>query len=105
MRRGGSLDISFCTDTVIPLRLTPRSSALIPMVVLMHVARAVATRSVGEKASPLPLLSLAASVEILAWDGPCVASQCKSPVYLTDTWTMQNYPSAPGFCHIRSNRS
>jgi hypothetical protein len=36
------------------------------MVVLMHVARAVATRSVGEKVSPLPLLSLGASVEIFA---------------------------------------
>ena len=59
------------------------------MVVLMQVARAVATRSVGEKASPLPLLSLGASVEIFACDGPCVASQCKSPVYLTETWTMR----------------
>ena len=41
-----------------------------PTVVLMHVARAVATRSVGENASPLPLLSVGASVEILDWDGP-----------------------------------
>src|SRR5215475_5013603 len=89
MRRGPSLDISFCTDTVIPRRSTPRFSALIPMVVLMHVARAVATRSVGENASPLPLLSLGASVEIFACEGPCVASQCKSPVYLTETWTMR----------------
>src|SRR5215467_3426051 len=72
-----------------PRRSTPRSSALIPMVVLMHVARAVATRSVGEKASPLPLLSLGASVEIFDCEGPCVASQCKSPVYLTETWTMR----------------
>src|SRR3954449_712180 len=89
MRRGGSFDISFCTDTVMPRRSTPRSSALIPMVVLMHVARAVATRSVGEKASPFPLLSLGASVEIVACEGPCVASQCKSPVYLTATSTMR----------------
>src|SRR5689334_16855495 len=89
IRRGESLDISFCTDTVIPARSTPRSSALIPMVVLMHVARAVATKSVGEKASPFPLLSLGASVEIVACEGPCVASQCKSPVYLTETWTMR----------------
>src|SRR5215471_13975937 len=88
IRRGGSLDISFCTDTVIPRRFTPRSSALIPSVVLMHVARAVATRSVGEKASPLPLLSLGASVEIFDCDGPCVASQCKSPVYFTKTSTI-----------------
>src|SRR5690242_13730358 len=72
-----------------PRKSTPRSSALIPMVVLMQVARAVATRSVGENASPLPLLSLGASVESFACEGPCVASQCKSPVYFTDTWTMR----------------
>src|SRR6516164_1291445 len=89
IRRGGSCDISFCTDTVMPRRSTPRSSALIPMVVLMHVARAVATKSVGEKASPLPLLSLGASVEIFDCEGPCVASQCKSPAYLTETSTMR----------------
>src|SRR5256714_5652755 len=104
IRRGGSFDISFCTDTVMPRRSTPRSSALIPMVVLIHVARAVATRSVGEKASPLPLLSVGASVGIFACEGPCVASQCKSPVYLTETWTMENYATALRFCHIRSNR-
>src|SRR3954454_3850932 len=89
IRRGPSLDISFCTDTVMPRRSTPRSSAFIPMVVLIHVARAVATRSVGEKASPLPLLSVGASVGIFACEGPCVASQCKSPVYLTETWTIE----------------
>src|SRR5919197_2122539 len=105
MRRGGSFDISFCTETVIPRRSTPRSSALIPIVVLRHVARAVATRSVGENASPLPLLSLGASVEIFACEGPCVASQCKSPVYLTETSTMRNYATALSFCHVRSNRS
>ena len=71
MRRGASFDISFFTDTVIPLKSTPSSSALIPMVVLMQVARAVATRSVGENASPLPLLSVGASVAIFAFDGPC----------------------------------
>jgi hypothetical protein len=27
-------------------------------------------------------------VEIFACEGPCVASQCNSPVYLTETWTM-----------------
>src|SRR6266571_8893302 len=97
IRLGASFDICFCTDTAIPRRSTPRSSALIPIVVLMHVARAVATRSVGEKASPLPLLSLGASVEIFACEGPCVASQCKSPVYLTETWTMENYATALRF--------
>src|SRR5690349_24533933 len=86
-----------------PRRFTPRSSALIPMVVLMHVARAVATRSVGEKASPLPLLSLGASVEIFDCDGPCVASQCKSPVYLTETSTMLNYATHCTLCHVEQS--
>src|SRR5205807_6006634 len=88
IRRGASFDISFCTETFIPLKSTPSSCALIPMVVLMHVASAVATRSVGENASPLPLLSVGASVEIFDCDGPCVASQCKSPAYLTETLTI-----------------
>src|SRR4029077_9986302 len=88
MRRGESFDISFCTDTVIPRRSTPSSSALIPIVVVMHVPRAVATRAVGENASPLPLLSIGASVEIFDCDGPCLASQCKSPVYLIETSTI-----------------
>src|SRR4030095_15866046 len=84
IRRGASFDISFCTDTVIPRRSIPSSWALIPMVVVMHVPRAVATRSVGENASPLPLLSVGASVAIFDCDGPCVASECKSPVYLIE---------------------
>src|SRR6266536_3178470 len=88
MRLGASFDISFCTETVMPRKSTPSSCALIPMVVVMHVASAVATRSVGENASPLPLLSVGASVEIFDCDGPCVASQCKSPVYLTETLTI-----------------
>src|SRR5260370_30775097 len=71
-----------------PRKSTPSSCALIPIVVVMHVPRAVATRSVGENASPLPLLSVGASVEISDCDGPCVASQCKSPVYLTETLTI-----------------
>src|SRR5260370_6309875 len=91
MRRGASFDISFCTDTVIPQRSKPSSCALIPMVVLMQVPRAVATRSVGENASPLPLLSVGASVAILDCDGPCVESQCRSPVYLMEILTMTNY--------------
>jgi hypothetical protein len=70
------------------------------MVVVMHVASAVATRSVGENASPLPLLSVGASVEIFDWDGPCVASQCKSPVYVTSTLTMSDYGARFVCCHV-----
>src|SRR5438046_9941689 len=88
MRRGASFDISFFTDTIIPRRSIPSSCALIPIVVLIHVPRAVATRSVGENASPLPLLSVGASVAIFDFDGPCTASQCKLPVYLIDTLTI-----------------
>src|SRR6516225_8647574 len=92
MRRGASLDISFCTETFIPRRSTPSDSALIPIVVLMQVPSAVATRSVGENASPFPLLSVGASVASFDFDGPCVASQCKLPVYSTSTLTIN-------FCH------
>src|SRR4029077_3673775 len=76
-----------------PRRSTPSSSAFIPMVVLMQVPRAVATRSVGENASPLPLLSAGASVASFACDGPCVASQWRSPVYLIEILTMADYPA------------
>src|SRR6267143_5328300 len=88
MRRGASFDISFFTSTVIPFRFTPSSSAFSPMVVLMQVPSAVATRSVGENASPFPLLSVGASVASLACDGPWVASQWRSPVYLIEMLTM-----------------
>src|SRR6266404_119984 len=100
IRRGASFDISFCTDTVIPRRSTPSSSALIPMVVLMQVPSAVATRSVGENASPLPLLSVGASVAIFDCDGPCVASQCRLPVYLMSTLTIANYAARFQRCHF-----
>src|SRR6266480_3105487 len=82
---GASFDISFFTDTVIPRRSTPSSSALIPMVVLIQLPSAVATRSVGENASPFPLLSVGASVASLELDGPCLAEQCRSPSYRIET--------------------
>src|SRR5947207_9955558 len=83
-----------------PRKSTPRSSALIPIVVLMQVASAVATRSVGENAAPLPLLSVGASVEIFDCDGRCVASQCKLPVYLTSTLTIPNCATHYAICHV-----
>src|SRR5437667_1182658 len=102
IRRGASFDISFWTETLIPRRSTASSCALIPMVVLMQVASAVATRSVGENASPLPLLSVGASVEIFDCDGPCVASQCKLPVYLTSTLTMTQLCDVFGLLSCRA---
>src|SRR5437867_1726212 len=68
----------------------------------MHVPSAVATKSVGEKASPLPLLSVGASVPIFDRDGPWVASQCKLPVYSISTLTMPNYGSGKSFRNQRS---
>src|SRR5882724_8082279 len=70
------------------------------MVVVMQVPRAVATRSVGENASPLPLLSVGASVAIFDCYGPCVASQCKSPVYLIEMLTMIEYATHCAGCHV-----
>src|SRR5437773_681569 len=100
IRRGASFDISFSTEIFIPRRSTPSSSAFRPMVVLMHVPSAVATRSVGENASPLPLLSVGASVAIFDFDGPWVASQCRLPVYSISTLTMTNYELRLLFCHV-----
>jgi len=48
---------------------------MIPMIVAMHAAKAVATRSVGEKLSPLPSLSIGASVASFMPEGPWTASQ------------------------------
>src|SRR5437588_170014 len=77
-----------------PLTSRPCSSAAIARIVLMQVPSAVATRSVGENASPLPLLSVGASVAIFACDGPWTASQCRSPVYSMQILTMLEYANA-----------
>ena len=73
--RGVSLLISFVVSIVIPSSLTEWRLAEIPMIVAIQVAKAVATRSVGEKDSPFPSLSTGASVENVAPDGPWVAEQ------------------------------
>jgi hypothetical protein len=49
----------------------------------MQLPNAVATKSVGEKASPLPWLSTGASVTILLPDDKCVAMVRKLPSYKT----------------------
>jgi hypothetical protein len=49
--------------------------------VIMQLAKAVATKSVGEKASPLPWLSMGASIVILFPDCKCIASDLKFPMY------------------------
>src|SRR4051794_14842456 len=75
------------------------------MVVLMQVPRAAATKSVGEKLSPLPRLSVGASVEISDLDGPWTASQCSSPVYLTETSTIFVQPQINTDLHRFRNRN
>jgi hypothetical protein len=57
------------------------SLADIPIMVKMQLPRADATRSVGEKFSPLPLLSTGASVVITLPDLRCRISVLKSPRY------------------------
>ena len=73
--RGVSVLISLVVSIFMPSRLIECLFAVIPIIVVMHAARAVATRSVGEKDSPFPSLSTGASVDSLAPDGPCVAEQ------------------------------
>src|SRR3954451_9932784 len=104
IRRGASFDISLATFTVIPFTSRPCSWAAIARIVLMQVPSAVATRSVGENDSPLPLLSVGASVERFESDGPCVASQCRSPVYLIEILPIPNYAARQTCCHPERTR-
>ena len=78
-RRGGAEVISFVVSTFIPSRSMACRSATMPMIVIMHAPSAVATRSVGEKLSPLPWLSTGASVTSVVPDGPWVARQRRPP--------------------------
>ena len=75
MRRTGSAVISLITWIWRPSMLRLFRCATSPMTVAMQVPSAVATRSVGEKAAPLPPLSTGASVVRVCRDGPWVAAQ------------------------------
>ena len=79
IRRGVSVLISLPMVTVVPFRSIPWRSAAIPMTVIMQFATAVATRSVGEKLSPLPWLSTGASVMRVTPEGPWVELQRRPP--------------------------
>ena len=57
----------------------PCVCAAMPMMVIIQLPSAVATRSVGEKASPLPWLSVGASVRIFVPDWTWVASVRRPP--------------------------
>ena len=68
--RGESVLISFVISIVMPSRVIECLLAAIPIIVAIQAARAVATKSVGEKDSPFPSLSTGASVSSLAPEGP-----------------------------------
>ena len=70
IRRGVSALISFVVSIVIPSKVMECLLAAIPIIVAIQVAKAVASKSVGEKDSPFPSLSTGASVSSLAPDGP-----------------------------------
>ena len=70
IRRGVSALISFVVSIVIPSKVMECLLAAIPIIVAIQVAKAVASKSVGEKDSPLPSLSTGASVSSLAPEGP-----------------------------------
>ena len=73
--RGAVAVISFSTVAVAPAMSIWRVRAMMPITVSMQVPRAVATRSVGEKLSPRPWLSLGASVLRSVAEGPWTALQ------------------------------
>ena len=68
--RGVSPLISFVVSIVIPSKVMECLLAAIPIIVAIQVAKAVASKSVGEKDSPFPSLSTGASVSSLAPEGP-----------------------------------
>ncbi len=70
IRRGVSPLISFVVSIVIPSKVMECLLAAIPIIVAIQVAKAVASKSVGEKDSPFPSLSTGASVSSLAPEGP-----------------------------------
>jgi hypothetical protein len=62
LTRLGFEAITFSISAEILPTAIPLLSAVIPINVIMHVAREVHNKSVGENASPFPLLSSGASV-------------------------------------------
>lgn len=71
----------FVISTVGFPMLMPCVFAAIPIMVVMQLPNAVASKSVGENVSPLPLLSTGASVNKMLLDLTCVASVLRSPRY------------------------
>ena len=78
--RGGSVAMTFSTRAVHPLRSQLWRSATIPIIVMMQVLNAVAIRSVGEKRSPFPSLSVGASVSRTDPDRAWIDAQRSFPL-------------------------
>ena len=64
----GLLLIVYSTSAVVPSIFILSLFATMPIIVSMHEATDVATRSLGANASPLPLLSIGASLTITSPD-------------------------------------
>ena len=68
MRRGSAYIILVTFAEVPSIGVIVSFRAVMPMIVSMQLASDVAVRSVGEKASPFPLLSFGASVMMIVFD-------------------------------------
>ena len=73
--------IIFFTEALVPEISILCFCAAIPIMVIIQDPRAAATKSVGEKASPLPLLSTGASVIIASPEDKCTASVLRLSLY------------------------
>ena len=82
-RASSATNVVFSNSAVAPSIFISIISALMPIIVSIQDASAVATKSVGEKASPFPLLSIGASVIILFPDLIWIASVLRAPLYTT----------------------
>lgn len=80
----GSFNICFVTSTRVFFNSIPKSRAFNAIVVMAHVANETQVISVGENFSPLPLLSVGASVSITVPLCKWVALQRRSPSYIIE---------------------
>jgi hypothetical protein len=82
--RLGLLAIVFVTSAVAPsIKAPSKVAAFIPMTVSIQLASPVAIVSVGEKASPFPLLSVGASVINVVLDFKCSQDVLRFDWYVT----------------------
>lgn len=94
--RRGPATMCLVTSTVRPRRSTPRSFAFMPIVVAIQAPSPVAMRSVGEKRSPRPLLSVGASVSMALPLWRCLALVWRSPKAWSASFR-ERYASLPSW--------